>query len=469
MTPYYSTNASTIPIPFPKQAWMSTIGRLLLVNSLMILIAFLALKKTSQSYSTQMHLSIPSSSSNMSVNVPNISSASVSNSSPYGASRDPRASYQLILQSEEVRHQAADRLNLSIEAFGSPKIKLIDETTVLQMTFSGKTPEETQAKANALYDVLQDRLDQLRKEEIKRRELGVQSSLGTSRQTLINAQDQVSDYRVKSGLSSEEQIKDLAKNIEDLRKTRTALFAESQKSETRLTELTQNLGISPQQASESFALQADPLFQQNLKNHSDITASLVLLETNFTPQHPKIQLEKSKQQDVRSALLERGSQLLGRSIDQATIDRLTLAGSATSANGGSRESLFRDLVITQVEKNGITSQVNTLDLQIQSLERRLQGLAQKQSGLDTLKRDLQMAEAVFSSKLTQVDVNRGNIYDSYPLLQKLSGPDIPQTVLFPNPTYIFLGTAAGSLLISTAIIAQTLYQLRPNRITLLNP
>jgi uncharacterized protein involved in exopolysaccharide biosynthesis len=126
-------------------------------------------------------------------------------------------------------------------------------------------------------------------------------------------------------------------------------------------------------------------------------------------------------------------------------------------------------VTTQVEKNGITSQVNTLDLQIQALERRLQTLAQKQSGLDTLKRDLQMAEAVFSSKLTQVDVNRGNIYDSYPLLQKLSGPDTPQTILFPNPTYIFLGTAAASLLISTAIIAHTLYQLRPHRITLLNP
>jgi uncharacterized protein involved in exopolysaccharide biosynthesis len=460
MTPSYSATPSRTPTLLTKQVWMSMIGRLLLVNSLMILIAFLALKKTSQSYSTQMNLSIPSSISNMSVNVPNISSASVSSSSPYSASRDPRASYQLILQSEEVRQQAADRLNLSIEAFGVPKIKLIDETTVMQMTFNGKTPEETQGKANVLYEVLQDRLDQLRKEEIKRREVGVQSSLGTSRQTLVNAQDQVSNYRVKSGLSSEEQIKDLAKNIEDLRKIRTSLFAESQKSETRLIELTQNLGISPQQASESFTLQSDPLFQQNLKNYSDITANLVILETNFTPQHPKIQLEKSKQQDVRSALLARGSQLLGRSIDQPAIDRLTLSSSATSSSGGSRESLFRDLVMTQVEQHGVTSQVNTLDLQVKSLELRLQSLAQKQSGLDTLKRDLQMAEAVFSSQLTQVDVNRGNIYDSYPLLQKLSGPDTPQPLLFPNPTYIILGTAAGSLFISSAIIAYTFRQSR---------
>jgi uncharacterized protein involved in exopolysaccharide biosynthesis len=166
-------------------------------------------------------------------------------------------------------------------------------------------------------------------------------------------------------------------------------------------------------------------------------------------------------------LLNRGSQLLGRSIDKTTIDRLTLTGSATNSSGGSRESLFKDLVITQVEGNGTRSQVKALDTQIQQLEYRLQTLVQKQSGLDTLKRDLQMTEAVFSSKLTQLDVNRGNIYDSYPLLQKLSGPDTPQTVLFPNPTYIMLGTAAGSLFISSAIIAYTFRQSRrPNVISI---
>ena len=84
------------------------------------------------------------------------------------------------------------------------------------------------------------------------------------------------------------------------------------------------------------------------------------------------------------------------------------------------------------------------------------------------KRDLQMTEAVFSSKLTQLDVNRGNVYDSYPLLQKLSGPDTPQQILFPNPIYIMLGTAAGSLFISSAIIAYTFRQSRPPKIKLIS-
>ena len=459
MTPHHPIR--TMPTgPIPKRRWMITIGQLLLVNSIMVLVAFLALKKTKQTYSTQINLSIPSSSFNMSVNVPNISNTSISNSSPYGASRDPRASYQLIIESEQVLSQAATRLNIPLKAFGKPSIKLVDETTVMKMTFRGNTADEVQAKANALYDALQVRLDQLRKEEIDRREFGVQSSLGASRKKLMAAQDQVSAYRIRSGLSSDEQIKDLAKNIEDLRKSRTAIFAESSKSDARLKELTQNLGISSQQASESFILQSDSLFQQTLKNYSDITANLVILETSYTPQVPKVQLEKAKQNDVQSALLNRGSQLLGRSIDQTTVDRLTLAGSTTSSNGGSRESLFKDLVITQVEGNGTTSQVKTLDAQILQLEYRLQTLVQRQSGLDTLKRDLQMTEAVFSSKLTQLDVNRGNIYDSYPLLQKLSGPDTPQPVLFPNPTYIMLGTAAGALFISSAIIAYTFQRSR---------
>ena len=459
MTPQYPIH--TVPtVPIPKRRWGTVIGILLLVNSIILLIAFITLKKTKETYSTQVNLSIPSSSSNTSVNVPNIGTASISNGSPYGASRDPRASYQLIIESEQVLSQAATRLNLPLKAFGKPNIKLIDETIVMRMIFSGDTAEEVEAKANALYEALQERLDQLRKEEIDRREFGVQSSLGASRKKLMAAQDQVSEYRIKSGLSSDEQIKDLAKNIEELRRSRTSLFAESSKSDARLKELTQNLGISPQQASESFVLQSDSLFQQTLKNYSDITANLVLLETSFTPQVPKVQLEQAKQQDVQSALLNRGSQLLGRSIDQATVDRLILSGSTTSSSGGSRESLFKDLVITQVEGNGTLSQVKALDTQILQLEYRLQSLVQRQSGLDTLKRDLQMTEAVFSSKLTQLDVNRGNIYDSYPLVQKLSGPDTPQKILSPNPTYIRLGTIAGSLLISSAIIAYTFRQSR---------
>lgn len=448
------------PVVTSKRRWIAAVSQILLINSILILVAFLVLQKAKKTYSTQVNLSIPSSSSNMSVNVPNISNTSISNSSPYGASRDPRASYQLIIESEQVLSQAATRLNLPLKAFGKPSIKLVDETTVMKMTFNGNTAEEVQAKANFLYESLQARLDQLRSEEINRREFGVQFSLGTSRKKLLAAQEQVNSYRTRSGLSSDEQIKELAKNIEELRKSRTALFAESSKSEARLKELTQNLGISSQQASESFVLQSDILFQQTLKNYSDITANLVILETSFTPKAPKVQLEKARQEDVQSALLNRGSQLLGRSIDKTTVDRLTLTGSSVGSNGGSREALFKDLVTTQVEGNGMTSQVKTLDAQILQLESRLQTLVQKQSGLDTLKRDLQMTEAVFSSKLTQLDIDRGNIYDSYPLLQKLSGPDTPQEVLFPNPLYIMLGTAAGSLFISSAIIAYTFRQSR---------
>ena len=268
MTSQYRVNTMP-PMGTPKRRWMSAIGQILLINGIMILVAFIALKKTRKTYSTQVNLSIPSSSSNMLVNVPNISSTSISNSSPYGASRDPRASYQLIIESEQVISQAATRLNIPLKAFGKPSIKLVDETTVMKMTFNGDSVEEVQAKANALYESLQVRLDQLRNEEIDRRESGVQFSLGASRKKLMAAQDQVSRYRIRSGLSSDEQIKDLAKNIEELRKSRTALFAESSKSQTRLNELTQNLGISSQQASESFVLQSDILFQQTLKNYSD--------------------------------------------------------------------------------------------------------------------------------------------------------------------------------------------------------
>jgi phage shock protein A len=87
-------------------------------------------------------------------------------------------------------------------------------------------------------------------------------------------------------LNSEEQIKDLTTNIEQLRRQRAEILAQQQQATTRLKELSTNLKLSAGQATDAFRLQTDQIFQQNLKNYSEASAALVVLESKFLPNHP---------------------------------------------------------------------------------------------------------------------------------------------------------------------------------------
>ena len=94
-SPPFHYPLSRTTIGRPKRPWIIAIALLAVVNGGLISLAFLATKQMKQSYSTQMSLSIPSSNSNMSLNMPNLSSASIYSGSPYVGSRDPRANYQV--------------------------------------------------------------------------------------------------------------------------------------------------------------------------------------------------------------------------------------------------------------------------------------------------------------------------------------------------------------------------------------
>ncbi|NJL42079.1 MAG: hypothetical protein HC899_39675 [Leptolyngbyaceae cyanobacterium SM1_4_3] len=62
----------------------------------------------------------------------------------------------------------------------------------------------------------------------------------------------------------------------------------SSQTNARVEQLTSNLELSARQANDAFLLQADPLFQQTLKNYSDITANLAVLESRFTADAPTV-------------------------------------------------------------------------------------------------------------------------------------------------------------------------------------
>lgn len=402
-----------------------------------------------------MAVNLPGSTSQTRIDVPGVGGAFVENISPYASSQDPRENFKVIAESGEVSTLASQKIKMPTDEFGSPRIKLIDGTTIMQLEFSGKTPKEAQFKAEAFYDAFEERLNQLRiQESIKREKSFIETTL-SSQEKLELAQKRLSDYRARSGLSSEEQIKELSTNIESLRKSRVELLTDYRKTNARFEQLTNDSSLSAREAAEAFTLQADAMFQQILKSLNDVSAGLVLLESRFTSDNPKVIQERVKQQEISTALLGRAQLLLGRSVSQRYIDKLNLNG---LNDASAREALLRELVTTQVNQRGIESQIREMDNQIAQLETRLRRLTQLQANVDALKRNVQIAEAVFSSTLAKLDVDRSNTYDSYPLMQIISKPSLPETPSAPKPKLILGGTVFASLLLTSGLFAHWLYR-----------
>ncbi len=445
--------AKTHPIPqqsLVKVQWKRYVFMVLLANAGIWGATLGYLKVVKPSYLSQWALIFPGSTSGVNLNLPDIGQASSSETSPFGGgSTDPRANYQYLATSEGVLEAAASAVKLPVEKFGKPRIKLVDNTTILQFEISGESAHQAQKKALALNQSLMKQLDTLRAEEVVRRDVGTQSILKSAQEKLRSAQAKLSQFKERSGLNSNDQVSNLAINIEQLRKKRAESLAQERQSAQRLEELTRNLAVAPKQASEAFVLQADQIFQLSLKTYSEATANLEVLLSKWGPNHPQVVKELARQQTAEAALLERSQALLGRPVEQKDLAFLQLGSS--NASGGGREGLFQQLVTVQADQRGFDAEAKALKQEITKLESRLSDLAQKASQLDRLQRDVQVAEAVFASTVTKLDLGKGNIYSSYPLVQIFREPTVEKKPSSPKTTLILAGAAAGSLLTSVGL------------------
>jgi len=407
------------------------------------------LKTAKPVYTSNWAIILPGAGAGVSLNLPEIGQASSSSSSPFGStSMDPRANYQFLVTNEAVLEEAAANLNISAQSLGKPKVKLVDNTSIMEFSVTGPTAKDAQMRSLAIYDALKNKLNKLRIEEVSQREDGSQAPLKSSQEKLKQAQKRLSEYKASSGLSSSDQVKDLSNNIEQLRKQKAESYAQVQQTTKRLAQLSSDLGLTVSEAGNAFLLQADQLFQQNVKDYNESSAALIVSNAKWGENHPLVVKEASRQSAARSALLDRAAALLGRKVDLSLLERLNIK----SETGSSRESLLRDLVAVQSEQKGVSAQNEALANQIGELEVRLKMLVQKQTKLDNLQREVQIAEAVFASTLARLDLGKSDIFISYPITQLIAEPTLPDEKTSPQPSIIFLGAGIACIFITTGLV-----------------
>jgi len=407
------------------------------------------LKHTPFIFSSNWSLVLPTGSQGISLNLPEIGQTTTSSGSPFGqTSFDPRASYKYIVTSHPVLEEAAKLVGLSVKEFGTPRIKLLNNTTIMEFSVTGKSPKEAQRKAKALYEAMVNQLNALRTGESDSRSAVTKTSLRSAQDKLEKAQKRLSNYKADSGLSSPDQVRNLSANIETLRRQRAELAAQRDQSHARLTTLTSTMGLSPEQATDALLLQVDHPFQQLLKSYTEATTTLTTYTSKWGPNHPSVIREQAHQQAAAQAVIDRGSQLLGKPVNPSQLSRLSLDAGGSSSN---RATLLQQMISLNSDLYGLTSEVTSLDEQISGLEAQLQDLAQKESTYDNLNRDVQISEAIFASTLAKTDLSKSDIFSSYPLVQLIEEPSLPEKPTAPKVKLAYAGAGMGSVFVSTGL------------------
>lgn len=433
--------------------WVRTIKYLTvgaLANGLIWGMGLYYLKTTSPSYSSEFTLGIAGTGTGVNVNLPDIGQASSSSASAFGSIRsDPRENYKLILMGDAVLESAADSLDMSRPDFGKPKVEIVNNTTVFHVVLSGSSPEVVQQKAYVLSEAFNDRLEQLRLDEQASRDNITQELLKEAQDNLSNAQKSLFDYRSDSQLKSPDQISQLITNIEQLRQQRAHAIAQEADTRQRLQQLSLNLGLSPQNASEILSLQTDQLFLKSLNEYAEATIELETLLPHRGPNYPDVIAIRGTQEAALDLMLERGSTLLQKPVDQFTLERLSLDNG--NGSGVKRTELIQSLVVLKTEHEGALAQVNALTNQIAKFDGRLEHLAENEVALNSFLRDVQIAEAVFAATLAKLDLGNGDPFGAYPLVQLIEEPNLPSEPTAPKTKVVLAGTFLGSLLISTGL------------------
>ncbi|PKG56613.1 exopolysaccharide biosynthesis protein [Shewanella sp. GutDb-MelDb] len=410
-------DGSMMPIKQRKSAYLKLTFTLVACIWLLVLLFILM---TPSRYVSQWTLILPGAGAGAVVSLDSIGQANSSASSPYlSTAIDPRINYQSIATSKTILNAAAKTMNIKNSAFTKPKLKLPNQTGLMQFSIKAATAQDAQQRAWAHYHSLQALLSLLRNDEVQQREDAIRVGMASFANKVSFTQSKLLEFQSDHGLVSLDQFKELALTMERLKHSKVTLVSEYQGIIASQKMLEIHLSLSPKQAAGLLTLKNDQLFQQLLVSYTNVTAKLTEYSSRYGKRHPQVVTHRNEQKSILAAISKRCKVLLGYADK-----RLMLMISVDDLDG--RAQLMQQLITLDTQAKGLNRRIASLTQQIHDWDHRLYDSNDDAAKLEDLQREHQVATAVFTSALAKMDVGKADIYSSFPLIQLMSAPTMPE-------------------------------------------
>lgn len=392
-------------------------------------------------FTSSMSLILPGAGASASVSLNEIGQASSHSSSPFSSSSvSPTETYKRLIGADRIVAHAADKMGLTRQGFGEPRVELVDQTGLIRVQVTGDTAQDAQARGDSLIAAFFAELDALRADEINARETSGEGAIVQYRRDVAETRVQIKALQRETGLISAAQYKSLVVQTDELEQRLEDLTTRLNEQNQGAAALEAALGLTPVLAAATLKLHADSEFTSLTQEMARQAAALAEAKGRYGPNHPQVADARAQYAAARGAARSRAA-LITRLLPE-DLERLDLAPI------GGRGGLLAQLVERDTARAAIEAELTSLRARLKADQAKLAALLEPAAKLEDLQRDFQVAEAVFASAMARAQTSKSDLYASYPLVQVLENPSLPERPSSPRKTLaIAAGIAATMMLL----------------------
>lgn len=399
-----------------------------------------------QTFRSEMELVLPGTGSSNSVSLNDVGQVVSQTSTPFaGGGFNPRVNYKEMLSSRGVLETAANELGMSLVEFGEPKLKLTEQTSIIQVSITGSSPKQAQNKAWGLHQALQAELDYLRADEVSRRDASIKEVLADYRERVNAARLRIADFQQRSLLVSKDQLGLLISAHAQKRTASANAKAELEDVRHYVDQLSTDIGLSPALAGQALKLGTDAMYLGYISEMDDSVAKLSEYRSRWGKKHPRVVTEQLRFEESKKALFKRAQFLVGEKAEE-------VFGVLTIESSPKRAQLFADLIDAYAKEQGLKAKGHELERSVLHLADQLKVYTREHAELDRLEREFDLAEAVYTSAAARLEASKADIFASYPVVQLLTTPSFPLKAVSPTPAIGMLAGIVGMTFITLALV-----------------
>ena len=382
---------------------------------------------------------LPGSGASASMNLNGIGQASSYANSAFASNAvSPTETYKRLLNADRIIDAAAAELAIDRAELGRPRVNLVDQTSLIHFEMTGGSPIEAQRRGEAILTAFNAELDALRADEQETRENSSLGAIQEYRDSVARTRQEIDRLQVETGLFSVAQYEELLTQHTQLGAVLRDQQAATDELAAAVASLEADLGINADVAALTLKLFADEEYRGHLSQIAEHAAVLSDYLAQYGRNHPLVTDSRRVKAQAEAAAFDRAQTMTG-------LDRMTLAG-LDIAPDGQRAALLAELVEMDARLTGATQRRDTLQDQHDIKTTELNRMAQTAARLQDLQRDFSVAEAIFASAIARSETTKSDVYASYPLVQVLENPSLPDRPSSPNRKLAYAAGIAATMM-----------------------
>jgi uncharacterized protein involved in exopolysaccharide biosynthesis len=318
-------------------------------------------------------------------------------------------------------------------------VRLVDQTSLIHFETTGRTPQDAQARGDAILAAFFIELDALRNDEVDTRQDSGLQAIADYRASVADTRTQIEALQTATGLLSVDQydvLLDRHLSLDEEILNRRATLSDGVAATSALEA---QLGLDAAVAAATLKLFANGAYIALLAECARTEVALSDASARYGTRHPRLQAAQSARDRSVSVAMSLAQSITG-------LDAQALSG-FDLAPDGARAQLLAELVRMHVEVSGATEQLATLEAQKVEGQKALDAFAPAAAEMKDLERDFSVAEAVFASAIARAQSSKLDVYASYPLVQVLENPSLPTKPSSPNRKLALMAGIAATLML----------------------